>query len=193
MSKDKLDDIPLAAVAGLFTDLMAEISVVIPTPVAPRPSPWKTVTLGLRKTADAYHASFKDKKREAGTWATQIMAKIRYAQKPRKVELFLVLDSDLGLTNGYVIADVFRAAKVNGYKKCPPEAGPALRDQYDDQPVGEWRYLLMDPVLDSDSSLRVFLVNRYSDGTCLYADYASPVNQFPLGSRWVVCRSAASV
>ena len=171
----------------------AEIPVVPPAPVVPSPSPWKTVMLGLRKTAEAYAASFASKKYEAGTWATQIMAKIRYAQKPRAVELFLVLDSDLGLTNGYVIADVFKAARTKGYKKCPPEVGPALRDQYDDQPVGEYVYVLMEPVLDSDSNLRGFDVYRSSDGTYLLSSDANPERQFRLGTRWVVWRPAASV
>ena len=48
-------------------------------------------------------------------------------------------------------------------------------------------------VLDSDSNLKVFNVNRNSDGTCLNTNYASPENQFNLGSRWVVCRSAATL
>lgn len=166
----------------------------VPVVVSPAPRPSKTVTLGLLKTAEAYLASFAAKKREAGTYTTQVMAKIRYAQKPRKVDLFFLLDTDdLGMTESYGIADVFRAVKAKGYKKCPPETGPALRDQYDDQPVGEYLYVLMNPVLGSGSYLEVFNVVRRSYGTYLDTNYANPERRFNLGTRWVVCGSAASV
>ena len=48
-------------------------------------------------------------------------------------------------------------------------------------------------VLDSDSNLKVFNVNRNSDGTYLHTNDANPENQFNLGTRWVVCRPAATL
>lgn len=218
MPNGKLDSLAVPEVAGSIMDLLAKLAgkdaaawsvafkrflrkenpwtealVAMPAVASSAPCPWKTVTLGLLKTAEAYNASFAAKKREVGTWAAQIMAKIRYAQKPRKVDLFLVLDTDLGLTEAYGIADVLAAAKAKGYKKCPPEVGPALRDQYDDQPMNEWLPVLMDPVLVSDADLGVFHVGRDSNGAHLDADCANPEYRFSLGARWVVCRSAASV
>ena len=153
---------------------------------------WKTVTLGKYKSADEYSGALKAKGMEIGTYAAQIMRNIPYAQSEGTVDLIVATGKELGMTDCYTLSELRASVEKLGLSVCPAEVGPALRDQNDDQPVGEWMYVLMEPILDSDSSLYVFSVGRYSDGTSLSTECADPERQFNLGTRWVVCRPAAS-
>lgn len=150
---------------------------------------WKTVTLGKFKSCDAYLESARANGHEIGTYAAQILPKIEWAREERDIELVLATGAELGMTEDYTLAELTKSAASLGLSVCPAEIGPALRDQLDGQPVGEWMLVLMDPVLDSDSDLEVFFVGRDSDGTYLDTDGADPEYRFALGTRWVVTRN----
>lgn len=150
---------------------------------------WKTVTLGKFKSCENYLKAAEAKEHKIGTNASQILSKIAWTQVRSNVELVSATGAELGMTCDYTLAELTKSVASLGLFICPPEVGPALRDQYDDQPVGEWMLVPMDPVLDSDSGLGVFDVGRGSDGTYLDAYYANPGNRFYSGARWVVMKN----
>lgn len=153
---------------------------------------WKTITLGRHGTPEAYRDALKSKGMEIGAWADDILSKTECSQVERDVELVLATGAELGMTEDYTISELRKSAETLGLSVCPAEVGPALREQYGDLPVGELINILMEPVAASVSSLKVFYVYRNSDGTYLSTDGANPEYQFGLGTRWVVCLSAAS-
>lgn len=159
------------------------------------PDPWKTVTLGIHRSANAYFHSIVTKQKCApDDWTRDVMAGIRYSRKPRAVELFRLLDTDdLGFTKRYHIADVVRAVEAKGYRKCQPQVAPALRDQYGDQPVGERLLIFTDPVMDSVSIPGLFGVAHYPHGLFLCMTTVYDEKWFDLGTHWVVCRPAVRV
>lgn len=153
---------------------------------------WKTITLGRHRTPGGYRDALRANGVEISHWGDEILAKVECSPTERNVELVLATGGELGMTEVYTISELRKSAEALGLSVCPAEVGPALREQYADQPTGAWALVLMDPVLDSDSNLKVFDVDRDSDGTYLNTYDANPGGQFFLGSRWVVCRPAAS-
>lgn len=69
--------------------------------------------------------------------------------------------------------------------RAPPEVGPALREQYQDQPLGEWCKLVMEPLVDSHRGLHVFCVVRDDVGLWLNAHYGHSDCVSLADDRWV--------
>lgn len=101
-------------------------------------------------------------------------------EKPELVHLVRLKASDLGFSRARTFNDIYMKAAELGLELCPPEVGPQLRLNYDqvfkrEQPKGEWFYIGMKPVSDSDGNPDVFSVLRRSDGgRWLGSDWAEP-------------------
>lgn len=92
---------------------------------------------------------------------------------------------DLGLT-GYPTTDqVYRKAQELGLDLCPAEIGPHLRLQYTDQPMGEWFYVGMKQIVDSNGDSRVFSLERDEDGLWLDDLWARPDYEWHPSSEFV--------
>lgn len=74
-----------------------------------------------------------------------------------------------------------------GLDLCPPQTGPDLRLQYDDQPLGERIYVAMKPIPSSDGEPRIFVVEHCSNGTSLDAARARPDDEWPSDAIFVFC------
>ena len=105
-------------------------------------------------------------------------------EKSDLVDLVRLKVSDLGFSGATNIQDIYIKAAELGLELCPPEVGPQLRLNYDqvfkrEQPKGEWFYIGMKPVSDSDGYPYVFYVDRNNDGRrWLYNHWAKP------GHKW---------
>lgn len=79
-----------------------------------------------------------------------------------------------------------------GLALCPPDAGPSLRLEYADQPVGERLLIAMRPITSSDDEPRIFVVERDADGMALDAvrarpdDRWDPTDMFIFKAPWLV-------
>jgi len=149
---------------------------------------WRTVTLGLHQSAEAYASSIEAKGKKISTWARQWLAKILFAKEPTTIELVRVRGSDLGQTDVETRAQIYARALARGLDKVPAEVGSALRDQYDDQPMGEYLLVASDPFEDSGGSLDVFHVCRDDGGTWLDTDDGHPGDRWGPGGVWVFAR-----
>lgn len=149
---------------------------------------WKTVTLGKFKSCENYLAAAEAKGHEIGTYAAQILPKIEWAQEEIDDELVLASGRDFGLVREPTFRELVAAAATFSLYPCVAEDGPATRDQYLDQPVGQWYPMAMDPVADSDLDPKVFLVGRGSDGVSLRTNYVRPWLRYGLDPVWVWSR-----
>ncbi|MEN9654121.1 MAG: hypothetical protein RL235_233 [Chlamydiota bacterium] len=81
--------------------------------------------------------------------------------------------------------EIYAKAKDFGLELCPAEVGPHLRLSYQDQPLGEWVYIAMKQITDSDRRPGVFLVARDEGGSWLDDSWAIPGNEWDPEYRFV--------
>jgi len=152
---------------------------------------WKTIKLGTGlKTADDFRRALKDDGFNISDWASDILGKpaFKAADEDTEVDLVKVTVAELGFKNGARHNQIYERAKELGLGLCPPEVGPQLRLQYQDQPNGEWILVAMEPIVDSDGDPRLFLVERSDSGLWLSSFWGDPGGFWDAGRQWVFCR-----
>lgn len=105
------------------------------------------------------------------------------------VDLVRLTVREMGFPRGATTIEIYARIRELGLLICPAEVGPALRQAYADQPIGEWIRVGMDPIAVSDGRLSVFLVDRGDGARWLNADWAEPTDQWSPGTPWVFLRS----
>ncbi len=131
--------------------------------------PWRTVTLGLHKTPEAYLASIEGRGRKINRWARDIAAETTCSQVVVDLPLVDVSGADLGFTEVYTYREFLERAATFGLYPCPAEAGLALADQYDDQPSINSRRIAMEAIADPDGLLGLLIVTNDEFGLSLGA------------------------
>ena len=153
---------------------------------------WKTIKLGTGlKTADDFCKTLKDNGFNISGWANDILRKPAFtvAAEETEVELVKVTVAELGFKRGARHEQTYERAKEFGLELCPPEVGPQLRLQYQDQPNGERILVAMEPIIVSDGDPDVFSVERYVSGLWLDGRCWGRSHGFwRPGGRWVFCR-----
>jgi len=151
---------------------------------------WKTITLGLHKSPNAYKLALKKKKFPIGEREGQILQKITCSKTKTKIRLASATVGELGLTKGGDWTQIHEAIRACGGQFCPAEVGPALRLDYTDQPMNEWRLIAMESISDSDDDLNVFNVERHGDGLWLNGSSGHPDHRWGPDVRVVFVASA---
>ena len=146
---------------------------------------WKTIKLGLHNSSKEYRNALKAGKYQIGTYAGQILDKTPISQEEIEVDLVLVTGTQLGFKANVRRDAIYERALERGLQKCPAEVGPALREQYTDQPMREWVLIGMDPIAGSGGGLRVFVVGHDVRGQWLYGDDGDPDHVWDPGPQWV--------
>lgn len=142
---------------------------------------FKTLTLGESKKS----LEKKLKAYEVGFYARELFENMQISDK-QDVDLVILTPADLGFTEAPTTTELFKKAVEQGYELCPPDVGPVLRVNYDDQPTGEWLFIAMESITDSDGGPRVFRVRRdRGGGRWLGSDWADPDARWYLGRRFV--------
>lgn len=113
---------------------------------------------------DELLARLKDCGFYVSDWARDlIMGRIKYLKRSVKVELGWIKVRDLfNDDQAHTTAELISRIKAVG-DLCPAEVGPHQRLADADQPIGEWYYVIHEPVPASDGYPSVFLVGRSSD------------------------------
>jgi hypothetical protein len=159
---------------------------------SPRCDVWKTIKLGTGlKSADDFRQAFKASGMKLGDWASDVLGKPEFVVSDKETELDLVVVTvkNLGFKNGATREKIYARAKELGLDLCPPEVGPQLRLQYQNQPNGEWILIGMDPIRYSDGYLHVFHVEHDDSELWLYSDYDRPGCVWDAGDRFAFVRS----
>jgi hypothetical protein len=146
-----------------------------------------TVELGRYKTHEGYLNAYAKLGIKVYEWALDIARKVPLAKERIKLDLYEVSGFDLGYKEGETPtrAEIYARALVRGYVPVPAEAGLALREQYPDQPKGEYRILAMEPITGSDGCLDVFHVERVDGGLWLDSNFGLPDHEWLPEGVWV--------
>lgn len=91
---------------------------------------------------------------------------------------------DFGFTNYPTTTELFAKAEEFGLELCPAEVGPQYRLQQTDQPMGDWFYIGMKPLVASGDP-GVFKLGRHSHGLWLSDDWAKPDDSWFLDDEFV--------
>jgi len=152
---------------------------------------WKTIKLGTDfRTADDFRKALKGNGFNIGDWANDILGKPAFmvATEETEVDLVKVTVAELGFKKGARRNQIYERARDLGLELCPPEVGPQLRLQYQDQPNGEWILVAMEPIVDSVGDPELFSVERDDSGLWLYSYWRNPVHFWNADRQWVFCR-----
>lgn len=151
---------------------------------------WKTIKLGIQKSADEYRKAIKADGMKIGDYGNDILGKPAFnvSSDEIEVELVRITVAELGFKNGATRKEIYNKALELGRKLCPNEVGPALRLQYADQPLGEWLLVAMEPITDSRGSPDVFDVARSSSGSWLDGYSGCPGDFWGADRQWVFLR-----
>lgn len=154
----------LGGEAGVQRLLRGELTVV---EAQPREFPvWKTVRLGVHKTADAYRKALEAGKHRCGEWVTDLFGKPAYhcASEETDVDLVALFVDDLGFKRGALYSQICEKALSMGLELCPAEVGPALRLTYENQPRGERLFIATKPFSGSADELDLFAMEVSGGG-----------------------------
>ena len=152
---------------------------------------WKIIKLGTGlKTAEEFRRVLRDGEFRLSDWASDILGKpaFKAADEETEVDLVKVTVAELGFKKGARRNQIYERARDLGLELCPPEVGPQLRLQYQDQPNGEWILVAMEPIVDSDGDPRLFDVGRDASGLWLYSCWCAPGRFWDADDQWVFCR-----
>lgn len=133
------------------------------------------------KDGRVYEKELKDAHINVAVFALSMMKKKEFKTltRPETVNLVRLSVRDLDTGNDYPTAtEVFKRAEELGLTLCPPETGPAYRLKYQDQPLGDWLYVGMEPITDSEGNPSVFLLVRDENGLWLSSYWANPDDEW---------------
>lgn len=128
------------------------------------------------KTREQLQQELKQKGVNVSSYAEDMMKSPDFSTLPiaQMLDTVRLKVGDLGLS-GYPTTDqVYKKAQELGLDLCPPEVGPQYRLQYADQPLGEWFYVGMKQITDSDGNPHVFNLGRRDGGLWLSGPWAGP-------------------
>ncbi|HTR18713.1 MAG TPA: hypothetical protein VMH91_01885 [Candidatus Paceibacterota bacterium] len=125
-------------------------------------SVWRPLTIGTFDTIGSYFVALAEKKRNISdsARATLTAGEMRTIRGRRDLELVLASLPELGFKKEAAYKEIAECAKTAGLYPCPPEVGPSLSLQYDDQPNGEIVIVAMNPIFVSQRDSRLFAVGH---------------------------------
>ncbi len=137
-----------------------------------------TIEIG-GKTKKELEKEMVKQKIQVNNWTKSMMKSDDFtiAKKSESVDLIRLKVRDLNLTNP-TTENIYKKAEELGLELCPPEVGPQYRLQYNDQPTGEYLYIGMKQITDSDDYPVVFKLNRDDEGLWLDSYWAQPTNEW---------------
>ncbi len=119
-------------------------------------------------------------------WADDIIQKVFTVKMPTWIELTKVNLSQLGFSKEVTRQEVIEEAVSRGFGVCPPEVGPLLRSQYNDQPLGEEITIGMDAIADDCEIPVIFRVaHTPRHGLWLSSAREYPINLWKPEDEWV--------
>src|SRR5262245_12281520 len=130
---------------------------------------WRTITLGTYKGVDAYRNALDSAGIKIGDSADEILGRTAfpYAKVQTVVELARLPASDLGVESESSLSDVYKRARQIGLELCPAEAGPLLRLQYRNQPLGEALNIAMEPIATYSGDPTILALVNFGTGLAL--------------------------
>ncbi len=95
-------------------------------------------------------------------------------KNPEEATLIRLTVADLGFKSSATTDQIYERAQILGLELCPPDTGPNYRLKYRSQPLGEWFYMGMKQITDSDGGPLVFKLEHRGGGLWLHGAWAEP-------------------
>ena len=153
-------------------------------------APVKRINLEIGgQTKAELEAELKERKNKISNYAQKMMQNKDFiAQKnAEQIKLIRLKVKDLFSDNkNHTTDEVYAKAEELGLELCPPEVGPKLRLQYQDQPLYEYLYVGMKQIV-ADGDPRVFELGRYGGGLWLDGPWARPRREWGPEGVFVFC------
>jgi hypothetical protein len=149
-----------------------------------------TVHIGLLGNESTTIRALKSAGFWINDWAREMLPAVSFANESQTLELVIATVAELGFPQGATTKEIYAAAHDSGYRLCPAEVGPALRQQYTDQIEDEYLLIGMEPIITHfDGDLHVFNVGHFHGARWLYSAGGLSVGRWGSGWRWVFVRS----
>lgn len=154
--------------------------------------PWRRITIGTYREPNALRAALEAANMRMGTTADEILGRPSFglSKVPMELDLVILTGRDLGFQGHVALADIYRRATQLGFALCPPEAGPLLRLQYRNQPVGEFLHMAMPPVATWGGELVDLTVGNGGTGLIVLGGDGSPDVKLHASVKFVFVRPA---
>lgn len=151
---------------------------------------WRTITLGLHISKEYCKVLNEAYNTLPFRYLSWNLRKILISQEAMEVDLVIVTGREMGFEGTVMVsrAAIYSRALELGLQKCPGEVGPALREQYPDQPLGEWVYIGMEPITYSDGESYLFSVGCNPSGLMLTVETGRPNYTRHPDNKWVFVR-----
>jgi hypothetical protein len=168
-------------------------AIEIPTTVksAPEVPAWRTVSLGLHRSVDAFRSAFDQAHVAVGDSADEVLGRpaFTFAQARQDLSVVVVSVAALGFSEtGAALSDIHARGLELGLALCPEEVGPQLRLQYLHQPVGEFLHIAMRPLRTFGGAPVDFTLANGGTGPALLGGEAEPDLVIPGNVRFVFAR-----
>lgn len=139
---------------------------------------WRTITIGERSIAEL-RRDFDREKINFSIYAYAMFRELPDSER-EKIDLVKIKIKDLGFKKFPTTRALFTRAKKMKLSLCPAEVGMVLRLDYMNQPMDDWFYIGMKPILGENNILRVFHIARSDEGRWLIAAWAMPTGRWDL-------------
>ena len=150
---------------------------------------WRTIKIGTGlRTARDFLRALNEADRKIGDWADDLLGVPQFVVATEEGELDLAVMTTKQLTGKIeaTYAEICAEIIAFGGQLCPPETGPQLRLQYENQPEGEFLFIAMEAIpSSSDAAPSVFYVGRLANGLYLRSSYSFPGDRWLSHQRWV--------
>jgi len=152
---------------------------------------WKTIQVGTVENKSALLAALDAAGCGIGNVAQDIFARPGFTLSRSKAELNLVVVSvvELGLSEETSsLENIYSRAHELGLALAPADAGPQLRLQYFDQPVGEFLHVGTEPIKAKRGDGDILIVANGGAGLLLLGEEVRANLQFYPSSQFVFVR-----
>lgn len=132
------------------------------------------------RTGEGWIAELKRLGDTLSNYSESMLRKLEFvvSEQSEWMRLVHISVGSLGFRERTTYAQIVKRAQELGLEVCPPDVGPEYRAQYRDQSMGEWLWIAMESITDSDGNPSIFSLGHVDDGLRLYDNWVNP------GSGW---------
>jgi hypothetical protein len=151
---------------------------------------WKRIKLGAYENVTELTKDLESSGFKMSEWAADIIGNPMFTltNQERTVDLVNVSVAELGCTTPALLREIHARALNAGLQLCPPDAGPQIRRQYSEHPLGMCLGVAMEAIRGSDGNKYFFRVLRVHSGLWLRTFSWDPDGAWLPEERFIFCK-----
>jgi hypothetical protein len=174
-----------------FTEQPSSSTTPKPTEPAAGTRVWKSIEVGTFATKTALYQALDDADCDIGDTAEEILVaqEFRLSGVAMKLNLVAISVNELDIARGNAtLKNIYARARAFGFALAPADAGPQLRLQYFEQPMGEFLEIAMAPIKTRTGTDAIFSVVNGGAGLLLLGENIGDDAEYDPSSRFVFVR-----